>query len=47
MIPLVSVSALWGPLAFAIMFGLSFSMILTLAVIPIFYFRWPGKGHRA
>jgi multidrug efflux pump len=43
MIPLVSVSALWGPLAFAIMFGLSFSMLLTLVVIPIFYYRWPGK----
>src|SRR5262249_37626075 len=43
MIPLISVSALWGPLAFAIMFGLSFSMLLTLVTIPILYFRWPGK----
>ena len=43
MIPLISVSALWGPLAFSIMFGLSFSMVLTLVVIPIFYYRWPGK----
>lgn len=43
MIPLISVSALWGPLAFAIMFGLTFSMVLTLVTIPIFYFRWPGR----
>ncbi len=47
MIPLTTVSALWGPLAFTIMFGLTFSMILTLILIPILYFRWPGKGHRA
>ena len=46
MIPLTTVSALWGPLAFSIMFGLSFSMILTLVMIPILYYRWPGKGHR-
>jgi multidrug efflux pump subunit AcrB len=43
MIPLTTVSALWGPLAFAIMFGLSFSMLLTLVTIPILYYRWPGK----
>ncbi len=45
MIPLTAVSALWGPLAFSIMFGLSFSMVLTLIMIPILYYRWPGKGH--
>jgi multidrug efflux pump subunit AcrB len=43
MIPLSFASALWGPLAFAIMFGLSFSLILTLLFVPILYFRWPGK----
>jgi len=43
MIPLTTVSSLWGPLAFAIMFGLTFSMLLTLVTIPIFYYRWPGK----
>lgn len=43
MIPLSFVSALWGPLAFTIMFGLAFSMVLTLVVIPILYHRWPGK----
>ncbi len=43
MIPLIFVSALWGPLAFAILFGLSFSMTLTLVLIPLLVYRWPGK----
>ena len=43
MLPLAGASALWGPLAFAIMFGLSFSMILTLVMIPILTYRWPGS----
>ena len=47
MIPLSFVSALWGPLAFSIMFGLAFSMILTLVVIPVLYHRWPGKKVKA
>jgi HAE1 family hydrophobic/amphiphilic exporter-1 len=43
MVPLAGASALWGPLAFAIMFGLGFSMILTLVMIPILTYRWPGN----
>lgn len=43
MVPLAGASALWGPLAFAIMFGLLFAMLLTLVLIPILFFRWPGK----
>ena len=43
MIPLTYASALWGPLAFAILFGLSFAMILTLVFIPTLVYRWPGK----
>lgn len=43
MIPLAGASSLWGPLAFAIMFGLAFSMILTLVMIPLLTYRWPGK----
>ncbi len=43
MIPLAGVSALWGPLAFTIMFGLSFAMLLTLLLIPILFARWPGS----
>ncbi len=45
MIPLAGVSALWGPLAFAIMFGLMFAMILTLILIPMFFYRYPGKAY--
>lgn len=45
MIPLAGVSALWGPLAFAIMFGLTFAMILTLILIPMFFYRYPGKQY--
>lgn len=45
MIPLARVSALWGPLAFAIMFGLTFAMVLTLILIPVFFFRYPGKKY--
>ncbi len=45
MIPLAGVSALWGPLAFAIMFGLMFAMILTLILIPMFFYRYPGKDY--
>jgi multidrug efflux pump subunit AcrB len=46
MIPLAFVSALWGPLAFTIMFGLTFSMLLTLVLIPMFFYRYPGKRYR-
>lgn len=46
MIPLAFVSALWGPLAFAIMFGLSFAMVLTLVLIPVFFYRYPGKEYK-
>ncbi len=47
MIPLSLVSSAWGPLAFTIMFGLSFSLLLTLLFIPIVYSRWPGKAVKA
>jgi multidrug efflux pump subunit AcrB len=43
MIPLAGASALWGPLAFAIMFGLTFAMVLTLVLTPILVYRQPGK----
>jgi HAE1 family hydrophobic/amphiphilic exporter-1 len=46
MIPLAGVSALWGPLAFAIMFGLTFAMVLTLVLIPVLFYRYPGKKYR-
>lgn len=40
--PLIFASALWAPLAWAIMFGLTFSVVLTLILIPVIYRRWPG-----
>lgn len=46
MIPLTFASAFWGPLAFAIMFGLGWSLLLTLLLIPMLYFRWPGSRIR-
>ena len=47
MLPLTTVSALWGPLAFAIMFGLSFAMVLTLILIPMLFYRYPGKMYES
>lgn len=39
MIPLSTISDFWSPLAFAIMFGLTFAMILTLILVPTLYYR--------
>lgn len=41
--PLTYASELWGPLAYSIMFGLSFSVVITLILVPILYNRKPGK----
>ena len=42
MIPLTYAGDLWAPLAYAVMFGLLFSVIITLILIPITYYRKPG-----
>lgn len=47
MVPLAISAGMWGPLAFSIMFGLAWSLVLTLILIPILYHRWPGKAVRA
>lgn len=39
MIPLSRISDFWSPLAFSIIFGLSFAMILTLILVPTLYYR--------
>ena len=39
MIPLSRISDFWSPLAFAIMYGLTFAMILTLVLVPTLYYR--------
>ena len=41
--PLIYVAEIWAPLAFAIIFGLSFAVIITLLLVPVLYNRWPGK----
>lgn len=46
MIPLSLAAGMWGPLAFSIMFGLAWSMILTLVLVPVLYHRWPGSAVR-
>jgi multidrug efflux pump subunit AcrB len=46
MMPLALVNPFWAPLAFSIMYGLAFSLLLTLVLIPILYYRWPGKKVR-
>ena len=43
MLPLVLSEPFWGPLGFAIIFGLLFSTILTLFSIPLLYNRWADK----
>ncbi len=43
MVPLSLTNAMWGPLAFAIMFGLSFAIILTLVLVPVLFYRAPRK----
>ncbi|MCA9361037.1 efflux RND transporter permease subunit [Candidatus Kaiserbacteria bacterium] len=46
MIPLTYAGDLWAPLAYAVMFGLIFSVIITLLLIPIVYSRHPGEVGR-
>lgn len=43
MIPLTYAGDLWAPLAYAVMFGLVFSVLITLVLIPIIYNRKPGE----
>lgn len=41
--PLLFTDPIWVPLATAIMFGLSFSVVITLILIPVLYDSYPGK----
>ena len=43
MIPLTYTDDLWAPLAYAVMFGLMFSVIITLVLVPIAYSKKPGE----
>lgn len=42
--PITLSNELWGPLGYAIIFGLLFSTVLTLFVIPMLYNRFGRKG---
>ncbi|MFT5831739.1 MAG: multidrug efflux pump subunit AcrB [Candidatus Paceibacteria bacterium] len=46
MVPLTYAGDLWAPLAYAVMFGLVFSVVITLVLIPILYNRNPGTVER-
>lgn len=52
LVPLLFASDLWQPIAVAMIFGLSFTGVLTLIFLPIVYLKWckePGEdstGHR-
>jgi multidrug efflux pump subunit AcrB len=39
MIPLAESNPTWGPLAFSVMFGLTFAICLTLALVPVLFYR--------
>ncbi len=41
MIPLANGGGLWAPISFTIMFGLTFSMVLSLLFVPILFYRSP------
>ena len=41
MVPLSFSNAMWAPLAYSIMFGLSFAIVLTLVLVPTLFFRAP------
>ncbi len=43
MAPLIFASGMWGPLAYSIIFGLSFATVITLILIPILYLRAYSK----
>jgi multidrug efflux pump subunit AcrB len=43
MIPLAMSDPTWGPLGYTIIFGLSFSTVLTLFVLPVIYYKFSKK----
>ena len=45
-LPLALTNELWGGLGFSIVFGLGFSTILTLIVIPVLYYMFEARGER-
>lgn len=46
MMPLITISAMWAPLAFTIAFGLIYGTLLTLVFIPLLSYRYEVKCAR-
>ena len=46
MMPLITISAMWAPLAFTIAFGLIYGTLLTLVFIPLLSYRYEMKCAR-
>lgn len=46
MVPLSVSNPTWGPFAFAIMFGLTFAIVLTLILVPLLFYRAPHDKER-
>lgn len=46
LVPLLFAAALWNPIATSMIFGLSFTGVLTLILLPILYLKWPGHPVR-
>ena len=46
MIPLANAPGIWGPLAFTIMFGLAFAIVLTLLLVPVLFYRAGARAER-
>lgn len=42
MTPLALAGDLWAPLAYALIFGLLLSVVITLVLVPVMYLRKPG-----
>lgn len=45
-LPLTLSDPTWGPLGFSVIFGLTFSTVLTLIVVPLFYYRYAEEDVR-
>jgi Cu/Ag efflux pump CusA len=45
--PLLYASAIWAPIAYAIIFGLLFCVFITLLVVPILYRRFEGLAYQS
>ena len=46
-LPLAFVSPSWAPVAYSIMFGLIFSTLITLFLVPVLYYRYCGKKRKS